>query len=365
MAAYVRLLNNEEVASLIDIDSCFEPLEIAFRDLGHGDAASIRRHDVLSSAPSLNAINSFKSMSGVIPSLDAACLRVDSDLLRAPGDSGDSRREKLTTSQEQSVRIGKENGLLMLYQISTGELLAILTDGEVQRLRVGVTSALAARYLSNPASNNVGFLGTGYQAETQFRALAVVRPNMAARVFSPNRAHLEEFVAKMADATGCKVEAVASADEAADSAEILVSATNSLHPTIKSEWLRPGMHINCIKKQEVDLDVLDKCDSVVVGSTGDTVHVIVGDLRHRKLNETAPGWWKEPGHEWESYPFLADVIAGVRPGRASADEVTCYIGHGTGVQFAAIAMLAYQRAVEKEVGYLIQSARFLQPILQR
>ncbi len=365
MAEHVRLLNNEEVASLVNIESCFKPLETAFWDLGHGNAASVRRHDVLSSVPSLGAINSFKSMSGVVPSLDAACLRVDSDLLRAPGESTDSRREKLTKSQEESVRIGKENGLLMLYQLSTGELLAILTDGEVQRLRVGVTSALAAKYLANPNSRNVGFLGTGYQAETQFRALAVVFPDMTAKVFSPNRAHLEEFVGKMADATGCKVEAASSSDEAAESAEIIVSATNTLHPTIKAEWLKPGLHINCIKKQEVDLNVLDSCDAVVVGSTGDTVHVIVGDLRNRKLNETVPGWWKESGHAWENYPFLADVIAGVHQGRTSPDQITCYIGHGTGVQFAAIAMLAYQRAVQSGAGYLIPTARFLQPILQR
>lgn len=365
MAAHVRLLDNGEVASLIDIESCFDPLEKAFKDLGNGDAASVRRHDVLASVPSINAINSFKSMSGVVPSLDAACLRVDSDLLRAPGDSGDSRREKLTNSQEDVLRIGKENGLLMLYQLSTGELLSILTDGEVQRLRVGVTSALAVKYLANPNANRVGFLGSGYQAETQFRALAVVRPNMTAKVFSPNRSHLEEFVAKMAASTGCKVEAASSADEAAESAEILVSATNTLFPTIKKEWLRPGMHINCIKKQEVDLEVLESCDAVVVGSTGDTVHVIVGELRRRKLNETASGWWKEPGHSWEGHPFLADIMAGTKQGRLSPEQVTCYIGHGSGIQFAAIAMLAYQEAVKKEIGYLIPTERFLQPILQR
>ncbi|NNN18998.1 MAG: ornithine cyclodeaminase family protein [Acidimicrobiaceae bacterium] len=365
MAEHVRLLNNDEVASLVEVESCFDSLETAFRDLGHGNAASVRRHDVLSSAPSLNAINSFKSMSGVVPSLDAACLRVDSDLLRMPGDDGDARREKLTKSQEESVRIGKENGLLMLYQISTGELLAILTDGEIQRLRVGVTSALAAKYLANPNCTKVAFLGTGYQADTQFRALAVLIPAMEAKVFSPNRAHLEEFVSRMSETTGCKVEAVSDAEEAVDSAEILVSATNSLKPTIKPEWITPGMHINCIKKQEVDLGVLEKCDVVVVGSTGDTVHVVVGDLRYRKLNETAPGWWKDPDHAWESYPFLADVIAGVTTGRSTPEQTTCYIGHGTGIQFAAIAMLAYQRAVENEVGFLIPSNRFLQPILQR
>ncbi len=365
MAEHVRLLNNDEVASLVDIESCFEPLEAAFRDLGHGDAASVRRHDVLSSVPQINAINSFKSMSGVVPSLDAACLRVDSDLLRMPAAGGSSRREKLTSSQEEAVRIGKENGLLMLYQISTGELLAILTDGEVQRLRVGVTSALAAKYLANSNCSKVGFLGTGYQAETQFQALAVLLPQMSAKVFSPNVVHLHEFVEKMSRITGCKVEAASSAAEAAESAEILVSATNSLHRTIMPEWIRPGMHINCIKKQEVDLEVLAKCDLLVVGSTGDTAHVIVGDLRDKKLNETAPGWWKDPDHAWESFPFLADVIAGERDGRTSSDQVTCYVGHGTGIQFAAIAMLAYSRAVENEIGYLVPSARFLQPILQR
>lgn len=365
MAENVRLLNNEEVAALVDIESCFQPLEIALRDLGNGNAASVSRHDVLSSAASFDAINSFKSMSGVVPSLDAACLRVDSDLLPLPVEGGSSRREKLTKSQEESVRIGKENGLLMLYQISTGELLAILTDGEVQRLRVGVTSALAIKCLANPGSNKVGFLGTGYQAETQFRALAIIRPQMIAKVYSPNRAHLEEFVQKMIKTTGCEVKVASSPDEAVESAEIIISATNTLYPTIKSEWLRPGLHINCIKKQEVDLGVIDGCDKVVVGSSGDTVHVVVGDLRFRKLNETADGWWKHPDHAWESYPNVAEVIAGVRPGRTSSNQVTCYIGHGTGVQFAAVAMLAYQRAVEKEVGYLIPTERFLQPILQR
>lgn len=365
MVSEVRLIDNGEVASLVNIESCFEPLEIAFRDLGLGNAASVRRHDVLTSAPSLNAINSFKSMCGVVPSLDAACLRVDSDLLRMPSATGDSRREKLTRSQEESIRIGKENGLLMLYQLSTGELLAILTDGEIQRLRVGATSALAIKYLANPSASRVGFLGSGYQAETQLLGLASMLPQMSVKVYSPNRMHLEEFVEKMALATGCAIVAVDSADEAAEEADILISATNSLNPTIKAEWLKPGMHVNCIKKQEVDLEVLEACDVVVVGSAGDTVHVVVGDLRGKKLNETAPGWWKDPAHAWETYPFLADIIAGEYPGRASREQISCYIGHGTAIQFAAIAMLAYKRAVEHDVGYLIPAERFLQPILQR
>lgn len=365
MPECVRLINNDEVAKLIDVNSCFEPLEVAFRDLGKGDAASVRRHDVLSRAGKFNAINSFKSMSGVVPSLDAACLRVDSDLLRIPKDGGDSRREKLTKSQEESVTIGKENGLLMLYRISTGELLAIFTDGEIQRIRVGVTSALAVKYLANADVCNVGFLGSGYQAETQLAALAALKPDYRFRIYSPNASHLNEFVGKMRQRVPSRVEAVQSADDAVKGAEIIVSATNTLVPTIKSEWLHPGMHINCIKKQEVDKGVIDRCERVVVGSAGDTVHLVVGELRQMKLNETVKGWWKEPGHIWEEYPFLADVIAGTRPGRSHDSEITCYVGHGTAIQFAAVAMLAYQRAVQEDVGYLVPSERFLQPILQK
>lgn len=365
MPEYVRIINNEEVSQLVQIGDCFAPLETAFYELGKGNAASVRRHDVLSEVTEFNAINSFKSMSGVVPALDAACLRVDSDLLRLPGRNGSVRREKLTQSQERSIRIGKENGLLMLYQLSTGELLAIFTDGEIQRLRVGVTSALAVKYLANHDWENVGFLGSGYQAETQLLALANLHPGCSFKVFSPNRGHLDEFASKMRMSTDCRIDAVENADQVAIGADILVSATNTLLPTVMPEWLQPGMHVNCIKKQEVGVDVLDKCTRVVVGSSGDTVHLVVGELRHRSLNETAKGWWKDSDHLWENYPFLADVIAGTTEGRQSSSDITCYLGHGTAVQFAAIAMLAYQLAESADVGYLVPSDRFLQPILQR
>lgn len=365
MSDYVRLINNEEVSQVVHISDCFAPLETAFYELGKGNAASVRRHDVLSEVAEMNAINSFKSMSGVVPALDAACLRVDSDLLRLPDAGGDTRREKLTESQEKSIRIGKENGLLMLYRLSTGELLAIFTDGEIQRLRVGVTSALAVKYLADPNWETVGFLGSGYQAETQLLALANLRPGCSFKVFSPNRKHLEEFVDKMRLSTNSRIFAVENADQIAIGADIIVSATNTLIPTIMAQWLRPGIHVNCIKKQEVDVDVLDKCTRVVVGSSGDTVHLVVGGLRSRELNETVGGWWKNRDHLWENYPFLADVIAGTTHGRQSQNDITCYLGHGTAVQFAAIAMLAYQLAEQAGVGYLVPSERFLQPILQR
>lgn len=365
MPDYVRIINNEEVARIVGVKDCFEPLETALCELGRGNAASVRRHDVLSEVPQIDALNSFKSMSGVVPALDAACLRVDSDLLRLPSGDKNVRREKLTQSQERSIRIGKENGLLMLYRLSTGELLAICTDGEIQRLRVGVTSALAVKYLANPGWVDVGILGSGYQAETQLMALAALNPQSRFKVFSSNRSHLIEFVSKMQRDSGCLVDAVAEPDQVAREVDVLVSSTNTLVPVIKSEWLRPGLHINCIKKQEVDLSVLDRCTKVVVGSSGDTVHIVVGELRHRNLNETKQGWWKDPDHLWEDYPFFAEVVAGQIPGRESKSDITCYLGHGTAIQFAAVAMLVYHLAEQADVGYLVPSERFLQPILQR
>lgn len=41
---------------------------------------------------------------------------------------------------------------------------------------------------------------------------------------------------------------------------------------------------------------------------------------------------------------LADVVAGRRPGRRTADEVTVFDSTGTGLQDVAAAVLVYERA---------------------
>src|SRR5579862_2932158 len=132
MSDVVRLLDNEETSQLLDIQSCVEELEVAYTELGHGRAVTIGRRDVNAKVSSVDAILQFKCMGGVVPALDAAAIRTDCDLLRWPRFDDGPRQVKVTQAQDPKLRIGKENGLILVYRISTSELVAMMTDGHVQ-----------------------------------------------------------------------------------------------------------------------------------------------------------------------------------------------------------------------------------------
>jgi alanine dehydrogenase len=87
-------------------------------------------------------------------------------------------------------------GLIYLYSSETLELLAIMADGYLQKMRVAGTTGVGAKYLAREDSRVVGLLGSGGQAETSAWALAAVRPIERIQVFSPSREHRKTFAKK-------------------------------------------------------------------------------------------------------------------------------------------------------------------------
>ena len=53
---------------------------------------------------------------------------------------------------------GRFLGLVLLFSLENGSLLAILPDGIIQRLRVGASSALATRAMARADARTVQFL---------------------------------------------------------------------------------------------------------------------------------------------------------------------------------------------------------------
>lgn len=361
----VLLLTNEDVQGLLDMPSLVDAMGDAFAQLGRGDAAAVGRVDVLSPGKD-DAVHGFKTMSGV--SLGYAVARIDSDLLRWPVRDGAARREKLRPGES---RIGKENGLLLLYSTATGELLGIQQDGEIQRLRVAATSALALQRLGPPARDirDIGLFGSGYQAEAQLQGLlAVCRPE-AIRVFSPRPDRRRAFVQRMtptAAAAGVELVEAPSAAAAAAGAQVLVGATNSMAPVIDPDWLAPGMHVNCIKKQEISEQSLRRCDRVVVATHTNTRTVLAGVDEDRVRGETgAHAWWNEPPFEWAGLPNLATMLANPQAhARRDPEEITAYIGLGSGVQFAAACGMAHEAALHAGVGHVLPDEWFIQDVPQ-
>jgi alanine dehydrogenase len=154
-------------------------------------------------------------------------------------------------------------GLVFLYSAETLELLAIMTDGHLQRMRVAAVTGIGISYLARKDARTAALLGTGWQAETAAWAMVCTRPVSRIKVYSPNPEHRRRFAEKAAGELGREVVAVESAREAVEGADIVACATNAAEPVVSGEWVGAGTHLTCIRAHEFDEEAWARSDVIV------------------------------------------------------------------------------------------------------
>lgn len=339
------LLSNEDVLRVMDLDACIDALEHAFRDLARGEAVNRpRSHTYTPLGDGHNYL--FKSMDGSVPRLGVHAIRMSSDHTHEFARGGIRRREK-----EARAPGGRYVGLVILFDIATLVPLAILQDGELQRTRVGCTSAVAAKHLSRPDARRVGIIGSGWQAATQLRALARVRGLERVVAYSTDPERVRRFCAEIAPLVGVPVTPAASAREAIRGADIVVLATNSHDPVIDGAWLEPGQHVGSVQSHELDDATLHRAGAIVVRSEDPaTFHFPPGrgPIEATEIREL-------PERLRAKVVTLGDVLLG-HGGRSAPSDVTLFTGgglgasSGLGIQFAATAHAVYRAALAAGVG---------------
>ncbi|MGZ4152062.1 MAG: ornithine cyclodeaminase family protein [Actinomycetota bacterium] len=233
------------------------------------------------------------------------------------------------------------DGLVMVFDASTGALAALLLDGGyVTDARTGAAGGLAASLLAPERIGTVGVLGTGLQARYQLDALAAVRSFDRVRVWGRNADHartcVEDLRARLLPAAD--IEAAATPRDAVVGSDVVITCTASTEPLVRAEWLRPGMHVTAVgsdgpAKRELEVDVLARADLVVVDSRDQCVRL--GELHHA----VDAGVVKA-----EDAVELGDIAGGRAKGRTSDDQLTVCDLTGVGVQDVAAAALVLERA---------------------
>ena len=251
--------------------------------------------------------------------------------------------------------------------------MAIFPDGIIQGIRVAASSALAARYLAREDAAVVGILGSGWQARAHAKAMCAVRPIKKILVHSPTKANREKFAVEVEKELGVPVDAVISGELVAERADILVAATNSVSRVVPPEWLKPGMHVTCVKITELGEETLRKVDRLVIHTRKWAPDNYITGFNDEKveahdpidlLTEGAKGPSVAPKQPfWLGAPELKDVIAGKLPGRQSAEEITCFNNNiGLGIQFAALGKAIFDDAKAKGLGREIPTDWFLETV---
>jgi alanine dehydrogenase len=337
----MRVLSNEDIEQLLTMPECISVLEEMYRDYAQGQALLIPRVDNLSPSTESGSYYGFKQMGGALPRLRVQALRLNSDIITHPVIAGKPRRVKEPKAD------GRWVGLVLLFSSETGALLGMFPDGVVQRLRVGAANGIALKYLAREDARTLALIGSGWQAGAQLMAALAVRPFERVRVYSTRAESREAFVAEArVRHPGIDIRCAASAEQCADGADVIMAATSSMVRVLEPAWLKPGVHISCIKPAEIDQTVLDGCDRVVMHVTAQPkqyVSIMPGTPNVRTEDDV--GWWNMPGSRFQDYPDLAQLVCGNAPGRERRDDITCFVNNvGTGLQFAAVGALVLDKA---------------------
>src|SRR4051794_35888679 len=352
------ILSNDDVARFLTMRECIDVLEDVYVELANGRGANRVRSDCLVPSGQGDALYSLKSMDGVIPKLGIGAVRIDSDIVTWPKQGNNMRRVKVPAAPG-----ARYVGLVLLFSSQTGEPLAIMPDGVMQRIRVGPANGLGIKYLARQNSSSVGILGSGWQAGAQLMAVCAVRNIKPTRCFSPNCDRREAFARQMSGTLGVEVLPVPQPEDALGGADIALCATNSIDNVFFERWIEPGMHISSIKITEIELAAIRRVDRLVLHTHDDKpLHITTAGLDVAERNKKK-GWALGAGIDFARTPTLAEVIAGQTSMRRTESDVTCFINNlGLGYQFAAAGAVVYRKAKEAGVGRDLPTDWFTQDV---
>lgn len=234
-------------------------------------------------------------------------------------------------------------GLLVLQDVESGAPLAVMDATLISSVRTGGIAGVAAKYLANPDSRSLGILGSGAQARSQLLALAEVLPRLAeVRVYSPTPEHRARFVEEMQPRFGFPIRACQTAQEALDSADILVTATSAQAPLLKARWVKPGSFYSHVAGWEDEYAVAQEADKIVVDDWEMTKHrgsqTLARMYRDRCLTDD------------RIYANLEEIIDQAKPGRVNPEERVYFSSVGLAILDAAIAAVIYHQALSLGIG---------------
>ena len=245
-----------------------------------------------------------------------------------------------------SIGLPTSNGLMILLDIKTGLLKAVLLDkGYLTDIRTAIAGTIASKYLSNENSSVVAIIGTGMQARLQLSSLCLVRNITHVNIWGRDESKIDKYIEDMKNFRDCKFVKCSSAESAVKESEMIITTTPSNLPIIQHQWLQSGQHITAMgsdaeHKNELDPEIILRCNCYIPDSLDQTR--ILGELNHAIKKKFVD--------KDKKFTELGEIISNPILGRKTENDITVCDLTGTGVQDTAIARYAYDLSKSKNLG---------------
>lgn len=234
-------------------------------------------------------------------------------------------------------------GAIYLADGGNGVPLAVMDSIGVTIERTGAATAVAARHLARRDARTAFVCGAGVQGRVQLRAVKYTCPIERAWVFDLDAKAAAALAERMSVELGISVMPAADLASARD-CDVIVTCTSARRAFLTPDHVRPGTFVAAVgadnsDKQEIDPALFPRA-TVVVDSLEQCAEI--GDFHHALA---AGSFARERVHA-----SLAEVVAGRKPGRGNAEEITLFDSTGLGLQDVAAAAVIYERAIARGAG---------------
>ncbi|WP_308307352.1 ornithine cyclodeaminase family protein [Streptomyces sp. ISL-10] len=133
-----------------------------------------------------------------------------------------------------------------VFSATSGELLGVLDGAAVTDLKCAAVTAVVTDHCAARSSAVLGIVGSGVQAWQQYLGVSAVREITEVRVHSRTTAHAEALCERIRGAGLARAVVCASAEEATSGADVVSTATTSVHPLPIAADLPEHVHLNCM-----------------------------------------------------------------------------------------------------------------------
>ena len=311
------VLSDSDVAKVLTMKEAIEAVERAFAEYHRGKVSMPARSTIM--LPKYNGSISF--MPSYLQEADAEATKIISIY-------PDNPKKGLPTTVAWIVVNDPETGMIEAFMDAT----------YLTAVRTGAVTGVAAQYLAPKEARTAALYGCGVQGRTQAWAAATVGDIETLRIYDPFKGSMRRFAEEMGPKLGLDIVMAETGEEAAEGADIVLTATTSKAPVVYREWLGDRVHVSAIgafypDHRELDTRII--VDAKVVIDDWEGIRLEAGDI----LIPIQEGAITEDHIHAE----LGELVTGEKPGRTPGDGLTVFKSVGIAIQDSSVANLVLEK----------------------
>ncbi len=285
--------------------------------------------------PESSAKGHFNILRGVVKSLDVAGVKIVGDFVN-----------------NYEVGLPSEVAVLNLFNPANGVPLAFLDATAITDMRTGAVTALGGKFLARKNSKILGHIGARGSSYWNVRLLNHFFDFDEIRVHSKRHESQTAFAERLSQDLKKPVKAVGTWQECISDADIVVEASRlpAPEPLLKTSWIKKGaLVIPYGTMSAVELSLTEIMDKILVDDWGQCRKGLpYGSLRAHVDSDLLS--------EETLHAEIGQVVAGLRPGRESADETILFWHRGLSITDIALGYTMLTKARQSNVGQRLRFA---------